>query len=331
MKLHLNASSWPEKFTCSFIEPGLVSYENEGLGKCYVDKPALDKMAPSFIGKPVVSAKDHVDGMTPADLEKVAKGYITNVYWKDNWYWADMLITDDQAKKDIKSGKFSVSCAYNVKDADDKGGIRNNIDYDQEILDGFYIHMALVTNPRYNGAKILLNSTGGKSSMKIKGWFKKLLNATAKNEISPEDTVDVDGEKVSIGDLTKSVEEEEKEALAAAEEPKEQEIDPDATLQIGGKEVSLQNAITTYKNRKAKKNAADEEAKKKEDEEALAKKNADEEAEAAKKKEEEETKKNSSHFLSLKNAAEGRHTLSGPTVQITEDKRARGVELYGKK
>ena len=207
--------------------------------------------------------------------------------------------------------------------------------------------------------------------MKIKGWFKKLLNSTDKNEISPDDTIDIDGEKVSINDLTKSVEDEEKEKLAADEKPKEQELSEDSMIQVGGKEVSIKNAIETYKARKNRKNAAEDEAKKKADEELLAKKNADEAAaakaeedrknaeeetlEAKKKREDEaalakknadeaaakeaeekekkeaETLKNSAHFLTLKNASEQRHALKGPVVQIIEDKRAKGVELYGKK
>ena len=392
----LNAKDWPKIFSFSFIEPGLVSYENEGMGKCYIDKPALDKIAPTFIGKPIVDAKDHVDGMTPADLEKVAKGYITKVYYKDGWYWADALVFDDKTRKDMENGKNSVSCAYEVTAADDKGGIRNNINYEQEVLDGSGTHIAIVPNPRYNGARILLNSAlnsiGGNmaNAKKIKGWFKNMLGLTAKNEISPDDTVDIDGEKVSVGELIKTTEAEQAEEAVKAAAPKEQEVNPDSVIQIGGKEVTLQNAVDTWKKRNGKKNAdsakdeadkkkeaeekknaeeleietkkkqkeedekknADaEELKKKEDEKKNAeaeeakkleeKKNADE-AEEKKKEEdkknaeaEEEKKakelKNSGHFLSLKNAAEQRVILTGPAVQVIEDKRAKGVSCYGKK
>lgn len=436
----LNAKTWPEKFTCSFLEPGLVSYENEGLGKCYLDKPALDKLCPTFVGKPIVNAEDHVDGMRPEDLDRVAKGYISNVYWKDGWYYADCIVFDDKTKADMKSGKYSVSCAYEVTSADDKGGIKNNINYEQEVLDGVGTHIAVVKNPRYGQAKILLNSIGGNMNKMIKGWFKSLLNKSAKNEISPEDIVDVDGEKVSIGDLQESVEDEQAEEVAKAAEPKEQEINPDSVIQIGDKSVTLQNAINIYKKRNKKnvndtgkeafaqqeykksyddltpeerakvdkivdkiraekKNAGDAAAKKAEEdkknaEEAEAKnkeedkknaeaKEAKEKEEADKKKKEElqnasaeavygkpyaeltneekteadkyigkdmdETKKNaeeakekiekdkensrknSQHFLKLKNSAEQRVALNGPTVQVVEDKRAKGKACYGPK
>jgi hypothetical protein len=361
----LNATEWPEKFTCNYIEPGLVSYENEGLGKCYVDKPALEKMQATFIGKPVVDKKDHVDGMTPADLDKVAKGYVTDVYYADGWFWADFIVFDDKIKDDIKNKKYSVSCAYEVRAADDKGGIRNNISYDQEVLDGFYTHLAIVPNPRYNGAKILLNSVGG-GCMKVRGWFKKLFNATAKNELNPEDTIDIDGEKVSVGNLAKAVEDEtaEQEKLSAdeANKPKEQEIGADSVIQVGGKEVTLQNAMDIYRKRNKKKNADEtpEEKAAREKKEADSKKNADEAAaklkeeedkknadeaakkqkeeedkknadEAAAKLKEEEDKKNAAHFNSLRNASHSRHNANGPIVQVVEDKRAKGVQCYGPK
>ena len=356
----LNATEWPEKFTCNYIEPGLVSYENEGLGKCYVDKPALEKMQATFIGKPVVDRNDHVDGMTPADLDKVAKGYVTDVWYSDGWFWCSFIVFDDKLKDDIKNKKYSVSCAYEVRAADDKGGVRNNIDYNQEVLDGFYTHLAIVPNPRYNGAKILLNSTGGGNCMKVKGWFKRLLGNTAKNELNADDTIDIDGKQVSVGEITHAVEEEQKEN---DDKPKEQEISPDSVLQVGGKEVTLQNAMDIYRKRNKKnasaeedeaakkaaedkKNAEDAAAKKAEEDKKNAdaevakkaeeeKKNADEEqkkkdeekknVDEAKKKEDEE------HFNSLRNAAHGRRNASGPVVQVIEDKRAKGKACYGPK
>jgi hypothetical protein len=107
-----NGKSFPKKYTCQFIEPGLISYENEGMGKVLILKDALDKMAPSFIGKPVVDLT-HKDA-TPENFEKIADGVISDVYWKDEigWYCCDFIVWDEETKKNIESGKFSVSCAY---------------------------------------------------------------------------------------------------------------------------------------------------------------------------------------------------------------------------
>jgi len=155
-----NAAKWPEKFTCSFIEPGLISYEDMDAGKVFVSKQALDKMAQTFIGKPVVNLM-HKD-LEPQDFKK-GDGVVTNVYYNetDGWYYCDFLVWDEETKKNCAGGKFSVSCAYVPTDTDLVGGVHNNIKYDQEVRNGEYTHLAIVKNPRYNKARILLNSIGG--------------------------------------------------------------------------------------------------------------------------------------------------------------------------
>ena len=64
----------------------------------------------------------------------------------------------NQYVKLITDKGWSVSCSYDVKTADDKGGTENNIKYDMEFLDGVFTHLALVNNPRYERANIVLNS-----------------------------------------------------------------------------------------------------------------------------------------------------------------------------
>jgi hypothetical protein len=370
--LNGKTTEWPRVYSCNFIEPGLVSYEEQGLGKCFVSKETLDKMNATFVGKPVVLAKDHVDGMKPEDFEKVAVGVVTRTYFneQDGWFWADFIPWDDKVRKQIDDEGYSVSCAYKVLSASDKGGIRNNIKFDQEVLEGEYTHLAIVPNPRYNGARIILNSLQG-GTMKFKAWIKRL-PAALKNAIATaESSIDIDGEKVPMKDIVSSVEEEqaesaekakkEAEAKAAAdkEEPKEEDLGEESTLTIGGKEVKIADAVNCYKNRKARKNAADVEAKKKADEEAATKKaeeekkNAedaekkkkDEEAKAAadketadkaeKEKKDAEEKKNSLEAEKEKHFRELKNKADNRgelgTPSVVEDKRAKGQELYGTK
>jgi hypothetical protein len=369
--LNKNASEWPKVYSANFIEPGLISYEEQGLGKCYVSKEVLDLMAPSFVGRPVVNSGNHIDGMKPSDFEDVAGGVITKVYWKDNWYWADFIVWDQNLKNQIEKEGYSVSCAYKVTGSNDKGGIRNNIKYDQEVTNGEGTHLAIVPNPRYNGARIILNSIQG-GSMKVKAWLKRL-GAEFKNAIAPEGSmVDVDGEKVPVQEIVSAYEDEQKESAAkekaeaeakaaeAAKEPaKEEEIGEESTITIGGKEVTIKDALNCYRNRKNRKNAADqeskkkaeEEAKKKADKEAEEKKNAeeaekkkkvDEEAKAAAEKAESEKaekekaeteRKNAlekeRHYLELKNKAESREKENLDGVTCVEEKRQSGKNLYG--
>jgi len=197
--------------------------------------------------------------------------------------------------------------------------------------------------------------------MKFKAWLKRL-GADLKNAISPDgSSIDVDGDKTPLKEIVSAYEEEQKEeeakaaAAAAAAEPKEEDLGEESTLTIGGKEVTIKDAVNCFKNRKARKNAADADAKKKADDEAAAKKaeeekkNADE-AEKKKKDEEakaaaekdaadkkvEEEKKNAleaaekeKKFKELKNTADNRGDI--PMPACVEDKREKGKELYGSK
>jgi hypothetical protein len=134
---------------------------------------------------------------------------------------------------------------------------------------------------------VLFNSSGGKTGMKIKGWFKKLLGTGVKNELSPDDMINVDDKKVPVKDLMSAVEDEQADEAKKNEEPKEQELSPDSVIKIGGKDVTLENAINIYKKRNSKKNAEELEIETKKKQEEEDKKNAEE---ADKKKKDEEMK-----------------------------------------
>jgi colicin import membrane protein len=136
----------------------------------------------------------------------------------------------------------------------------------------------------------------------------------------------------------------EEEAKAAAG-PKEEEIGEDSTVTIGGKEVTIKDAVNCYRNKMTKKNAADAEAKKKAEEEkknaedAEKKKKEEEEAAAAAKnseeKKKEEEKKNAlekeRHFRELEEKANNRGVEGQEGVSTIEDKRAKGRDCYGSK
>lgn len=110
-----------------------------------------------MVGVPVII--NHKDlNKDNADEERV--GVVNSVWYNeaDGWYWCDGIIWDDDAIELIQNQGWSVSCSYDVKTADDKGGSENNIKYDMEFLDGVFTHLALVNNPRYERANIVFNS-----------------------------------------------------------------------------------------------------------------------------------------------------------------------------
>ncbi len=147
-----NAKDWPEVYSCRFLEAGIVSYEDSDAGIALLKKETIDRMAPSFVGRPVII--DH-QNITPANFEKAAVGYVINVRFnpEDAWFYADFIITDDKARALIDDRGYSVSCAYNVLDVSE-GGLWHDIKFDGEITDGSFTHLALVSSPRYEDSKI---------------------------------------------------------------------------------------------------------------------------------------------------------------------------------
>lgn len=177
----------PKKYRAYYITPGLADYSAEGIGAVLVQKPVLDKMSPTFVGMPVVN-QTHTDkepeelfNMSSEEKGEIADGVVaaTGYDEKSGWFWADMLIWNEETQKNIEDG-YSVSCAYDVLEIDDEGGTYNNVPYEEEVLDGDYVHMAIVPNPRYERAYILKNSKPGGKTVKIK--FRKAKNAEPEKE-----------------------------------------------------------------------------------------------------------------------------------------------------
>lgn len=123
-------------------------------GNVLITKETLDKFVTTLIRKPVII--NHLEEVKEDD--KV--GEVTNVWFnaEDGWYWCEGYIWDETAINLIKDKNWSVSCSYDVLLLDDDGGTENNIKYDQEFLNGVFTHLAIVENPRYERANIVVNS-----------------------------------------------------------------------------------------------------------------------------------------------------------------------------
>lgn len=218
---------WPKSYRANFIEPGVVFYQD--LGSCsvcgdqhvcgnagdqcdlsgetiLVNQEALDRLAPTFVGKPVID-KEHKD-VTPSTIaDGEADGIVTRVWKENGWSWCDFLVWNPETQRHCDEGLFSVSCAYEPTKVDDAGGEYHNIPYASEVQDGFYTHLAIVQSPRYEGARILVNSKGGRMSWKFweKGARKNALPLDPEKEM-----VDVGGKQVSLKNLYDALPDEEK-------------------------------------------------------------------------------------------------------------------------
>ena len=314
---HKNAL--PKRYRTNFIEPGLVDYNAEGFGTVLVEKDALDRMLPSFVGKPVFLEHQDVDpeeAFSNSGTDSDASGVVSDVGYdeKTGWYYADMMIWDAETQKKLDNG-WTVSCAYDVGEADGKGGTYHNIRYNQSVLDGEYTHMAIVNNPRYEKATVLQNAKGA-SKMKI---FKFLKNeAPAETEKKKEDEAEVMNADDAMVDLGDGNQIPLSELVAAYKETKAEEsemMNAEDKVDVDGEEVSVGDLINAYKT----KNAPVENAEPPQD--VVAEPVVDEKKQ----------KVQNSNFKKVENAVKMDAEPAKPNVNMRSERLERGTSRYSSK
>ena len=331
-----NEKHWPEFYECNFLEQGLVSYEDVGQGIALLKKETIDKMLPSFIGKPVID-KRHRD-ISPDNYEQFAVGYIIDI-WFDaatGWYRCKFILTDPKARESIENG-YGVSCSFKVSGVG-AGGEWHALKYSEEIVEGEGEHLAIVDTPRYEECRIFANSKSGKinnggdmekidnanldilSPIQLDKYLDSLTDAGLQGILDGEHSGAIkSAAKMHMGNREKAALEEQAGAGGAAKK-KEDSVDKklnaeEAFVMIGDKEVSVADLIKENAKLKndleelkdpALKNAAEAKAKEEEEKKEAAKKN--EEEEELKKKEDaknaEELKKKEEEDLAIKKANE---------------------------
>ena len=256
----------PKRYRALHITPGVVDYtENGKRTTVLIRKTALDQMNRSFLGKPVFNfTHKTVDpekafDFTSEEIEEQAAGVISNVGYdvESGYYFADMMIWDEETQKNIDEKGFLVSNAY-IPEVE-KGGVYNNVPYDEEVIGGEYYHMAIVEEPRYGDVKIFENSKKVKP-MKFKLFGKKeevKKNASdppVEEGKKPEDEmalnadsvlVDEQGNEYPISELVAAY----KEGKGAKEEDKPV-INMEDTMDIDGEQVSVKDLYDNYCSRK---------------------------------------------------------------------------------
>lgn len=297
----LNSKDWPSVYSCKFLEAGIVSYEDSGAGIALLRKETIDKMKDSFIGKPVIIQHRSVG---PENFQEHAVGYVISVHFnpEDAWFYADFLVTDDEAKRIIDEENYSVSCAYNVLDAKE-GGLWHDIKYDGEIIDGSFTHLALVEAPRYEDSKIskqlpamlvngkiaCISKNKEELEMSIFKLFKKKENDKQENVLNSYITME--DKAIPVSDLMLACLNGKKLDLTMykAENDKQSYQAQDADIvDINGKTVSIGELKACYLMKTE--NAKDEIDPEDQEKEMEAKKKNEKEAEEKKAKEDEEAK-----------------------------------------
>ncbi len=275
-----NASQYPKFYYARHMVGGLCGYENEGRGRILIDAETMRKMSPSMNGKPIYNGAHDSNGYIERleNIKEKACGYVVDTFVNpsDGWLWSKMLIIDDAAHENILSGDFSVSNAYVPTQTGD-GGMHNAIPYSSQVLDGFFTHIAIVPNPRYEQAKIytpdefnsyqegkrqqqreLANSNNEeqKGSSKVNLKFFK----TKQEEVSQVDA-DTSVELTNAdGTTTVTTVEEMANAVGAARAAADAKAKADADaaaaqpqkIKVGDTEMTVQELVNAYQGLKAK-------------------------------------------------------------------------------
>jgi len=255
-----NAKTWGNRFTSRWLEPGIVSYEDGGGDKELLKKETIDAHMSTFIGRPVIIKHRKV---TPQTMENVAEGYITRVWYEpaDGWFYCEGIITGDEAKSLIQYG-WSVSCSYHVTGTDERPGSYHAIPYAREITAFDGEHLAIVENPRYEGATIRLNSKQPKeNTVNLFKLFKKKVDAPRSNEAAPapkkdegtppashENSIKGDalieiapGKTATVAELVARYN------AAPAASAETEELSPESTIEVApGKTVTLGELVSRY-------------------------------------------------------------------------------------
>ena len=314
-----------------------------------IQKEALDRMAPTFVGMPVFN-EDHIKGVPYEELIQAfsdgkfkADGVVSAVSWneKTGWFDGDLIVWDDATSQNIESGSYFPSCAYipgeNPGDTG-PGGKWHNIPYDEEIVNGKYTHLAIVPRPRYEGAKFYENSTGGnRMLLRIFGKSKEKQNAAppadppkqdpkapAEPDKGMENASEVDmnsevqlpsGETVPLSALIEAYK------AKAGPAPQENSLSPDDEVDIDGTPVKIAALIEAYQ---SKNNAIPPQDTPGE----LPMDPAKEKQNAAPSREKQNAAPAPDHMAVVRRAATGGGQMSFDDIETEDDRLARGRERY---
>lgn len=181
-----NEKQLPERYYARHIKEGLVHYLENGKDVLYLVKnEALKKMNESFDGQPVYVR--HVDRVDMENLREQADGYVVKSFYNefDGAWWVEMLVVSDKGHEAIKKG-WAVSNCYSPTEYGE-GGSYHDIDYQKEVKNGAYEHLAIVPNPRYEESVIMTPEEFKKFNEGKKQEIEKLKNSKEKEMLTQEE------------------------------------------------------------------------------------------------------------------------------------------------
>ncbi len=353
----------------SHFYPGVCQYTGKDGNsyKVFLDEDTLRKMDVTFAGCPVFV--HHVDEVNSDvnELRKDAEGWVVESFYNknDGKHWSKFVVVTDQAIAAIKSGMKLSNC-YEPTEYK-PGGRWNGIDYEKQITNGVYEHLAIVPDPRYNESIIMTPDEFKKYNLDKELELKRLANSDNK-----------DGEKTMFNWLKKTKVEndagKELEAMSVVLPKSKKEVEivklineaddvevrmlskepivahHEHLVNVLGETMSVGELINKYEmmmdsdEEEGKEGDGEEKEIDPEKKKAMAKKEPEDKEEEKKdketekdegKKEPEEKKENkkkndftNAKALALKNANE-KNSAPAPVLMLTQDQLKRGQQMFG--
>lgn len=322
--------------------PGVAEYKSEDEQyRLFLNEDTIRKMDASFSGKPVFL--DHVDSVEKKvdKLKNQADGWVFESFYNkcDGKHWVKFVAVSEKAINAIKMG-FKLSNSYLPLEYG-PSGIWNGVEYDKEVLNAEYEHLALVDNPRYDESIILdpeqfkkynlekekqiSNSKQENKTMAL-SFFKKEKVSNEVDYASVLTTLPKSKKELTIEQVINAADE-------AEMKKKENKADMNGMVKVNEKEEMKVSDLVNKYNEMVKKMNEYEESKKNEDEEV---ENMDEKSMNEKEKEmnkedeqkmneEKEKKMNKIHNADF---SKSRSEIVVPHFMTTKDQLDLGKKLY---
>lgn len=268
-------------FVIPAMRSGLVKY-SDSIGVLYVSPGFLDKIAESAVGNPLIIKHEAIEGVLDEKLVQDVDvvGRVIRTFKEDELYYWEVQVEYKEAAELLEDKGWGVSTGWVPEQIDKTGGELNQVPYDAEAIDGYYEHLAIVENPRYEMAKDakFLNSlqeaeTPATIKPNNKGVF-GMLNILRRKKLS-DGLVKVGSDSLKVSDMLKVINE--------AEEKKEQAeayLNADDEVQVNGETMTVSELVEKYEASMAElENSEDDKAEASDDDKAEA--SEDEKAEGS--------------------------------------------------
>lgn len=314
--------------------PGVAQYQYEdGAKRVFISEATAKQMNSTFEGKPVYIG--HVDKIDEQSFLQ-AHGYVVRSFYNeaDGHHWAEFIVTDKQAQEAINKG-LRLSNAYFPTDTG-AGGEWHGMDYEQEILNAEYEHLAIVDDPRYAESVILTPDEFKKYNEGKKEELYKYLNQKESKKMKfnifkkekLKNQADYEGMVFELPESKVEKTIEELVTLADKVESGEMknEIAMEDVVKVNEEDVTIKELVECYE-AKAENETDDDEEVENEVEIEIKEEEDDDEEEIENEKDDDDEKKANSISALKKSSRTIKHKVQ--TIDLMHNKIDRGRARYG--